>query len=156
MRQSTDDIKRLLETKGKLLPQAPIPVGSYRATIGSGKLLFISGQLPFSDGVLIYKGKLGKELTIVEGYAAAELCALNLLSHIAHPRQHYKLKQILKIEGFINCTAAFIEHAKVLDGASQLLSDTLADKAGHVRTVMGCNSLPLGAAVEIAAIVELE
>lgn len=150
------DIKQALEANGKFLPRAPNPVGNYRATIGVGKLLFISGQLPLRDGILIYKGQLGKDLTTEEGNAAAELCALNLLSHIANSLQQHKLRQIVKIEGFINCSASFIEHAEVLDGASQLLSNILMEKSGHVRTVTGCNSLPLGAAVEITAIAELE
>ncbi|MFK5914664.1 MAG: RidA family protein [Woeseiaceae bacterium] len=150
------DIKQILEDYGIILPQAPMPAGNYRATIEVGKLMFISGQLPFRDGKLIYKGQLGKELTIKEGNAAAELCALNLLSHMSNSLQQHKLKKIVKIEGFINCRESFTEHAEVLNGASDFLSKTLFEKAGHIRTVVGCNSLPLGAAIEIAAIVEFE
>lgn len=150
------EIEQILENDGIMLPQPPMPVGNYRATIDAGELIFISGQLPFKDGKLIYKGQVGKELTTEEGKAAAELCALNLLSHIANSLQQYKIKKIVKIEGFINCGESFTEHAEVLNGASDLLSKTLFEKAGHIRTVVGCSSLPLGAAVEIAAIVELE
>ena len=150
------DIKQILEDDGIILPQAPMPVGNYRATIDAGKLMFISGQLPLRDGKLIYKGQLGKQLTIEEGKAAAELCALNLLSHITNSLQQHNLKQIVKIEGFINCNESFTEHAEVLNGASDLLTKTLAEKAGHIRTVVGCSGLPLGATIEIAAIIELE
>lgn len=150
------DIKQILEDYGIILPQAPMPVGNYRATTGAGKLIFISGQLPFRDGKLIYKGQLGKELTTEEGKAEAELCALNLLSHIKSSLQQHELKKIVKIEGFINCSESFTEHAEVLNGASDLLSKALFEKAGHIRSVVGCSSLPLGAAIEIAAIAELE
>ena len=150
------NIEQVLEGYGITLPQAPMPVGNYQATINVGKLMFISGQLPFRDEQLIYKGQLGKELTTEDGKAAAELCALNLLSHLSNSLQQYKLKQIVKIEGFINCSESFTEHAEVLNGASDLLSKILLEKAGHIRTVVGCSSLPLGAAIEITAIAELE
>jgi len=150
------DIKQNIKDNGITLPQTPIAVGNYHATINAGKLMFISGQLPFKNGKLLYKGQLGKELTTEDGKAAAELCALNLLSQITNSLQQYKLKQIVKIEGFINCSESFSEHAIVLNGASDLLSKALLEKAGHIRTVIGCTSLPLGAAIEIAAIIELE
>lgn len=133
-----------------------MPVGNYQATIGVGKLMFISGQLPFRDGKLVYKGQLGKELTTEEGKAAAELCVLNILSHIASTVELHEIKKIVKIEGYINCSESFTEHAEVLNGASDLLSKILFDKAGHIRTVVGCSSLPLDAAIEISAIIELE
>jgi len=150
------NIKQALEDNKKVLPQAPIPIGNYQATVGTGKLIFISGQLPLRNGKLIYKGKLGKELTTEEGRTAAELCALNLLSHMKTTLKNHNLKQVVKIESFINASESFIEHAQVLDGASDLLFNILSDKAGHTRTVMGCTSLPLDAAIEIAAIIELE
>jgi len=110
------DIKHILEDHGITLPHAPMPIGNYRAVVNVGQLIFISGQLPIRDGKLMYKGQLGKELTIEEGKAAAELCALNLLSHLTNSLRQYKLKQIIKIEGFINCNESFTEHAEVLNG----------------------------------------
>jgi len=150
------DIKQNLKSNGIILPQTPAAAGNYIATTIAGNLMFISGQLPFRDGKLIYKGQLGKELTTEDGKAAAGLCALNLLSQITSSLKQYTLKQIVKIEGFINCSESFSEHATVLNGASDLLSKALLEKSGHIRTVMGCNSLPLGAAIEISAIIELE
>jgi len=138
------------------LPQAPMPVGNYQAAISTNKLVFISGQLPFKDGKLIYCGQLGKELTTEEGRQAAKMCALNILSHIANLTPLPKLKKIIKIEGFINSHPTFTEHADVLNGASDLLAGVLGEKAGHIRSVLGCSSLPMGASVEISAIVELE
>lgn len=150
------DLKHILIAQGLSLPQAPTPVGAYCATIQSGKLFFVSGQFPFKNGKLLYKGQLGKELTTEEGYKAAELCALNLLSQLNENLNEEKIKQIVKVEGFINCCKSFEEHAKVLDGATNLLANVLKEKVGHTRSVMGCNSLPHGAAVEITAIIELE
>jgi len=138
------------------LPQAPMPVGNYQATIAANNLVFISGQLPFKNGKLIYCGQLGKELTTEEGRQAAKMCALNILSHIANLAPLIKIKKVIKLEGFINSDSTFTEHAEVLNGASDLLAEVLGDRAGHIRTVLGCNSLPMGAAVEISAIVELK
>lgn len=149
-------MKKLSIDNELILPQAPAPVGNYRAAISTEKLLFISGQLPIKDNKLIFKGKLGKELTTDDGVKAAELCALNILSQISNSPHQNKLKRIIKIEGFINCTESFTDHARVLNGASDLLSNVLSDKEGHVRTAIGCSSLPLGAAIEISAIAELE
>jgi len=151
-----NEFSRHLRDNGIKLPRAPVPAGNYRATVELGNLLFISGQLPLRDGVLIYKGQLGNELTIDEGKAAAELCALNLLSQLAKAIKQGNFRQLVKLEGFINCTASFTEHAAVLDGASDLLSGILSEKAGHTRTVAGCASLPLGAAIELSAIVQLD
>jgi len=148
--------KQKLIAQGLSLPQAPTPVGSYMATITSEKLFYISGQLPFKDGELLYKGKIGKELTVESGYQAAKLCALNILSQIENNLQKTNFKRIIKIEGFINCCESFEFHAEVLNGASDLFSKLFPEKAGHVRTVMGCNSLPLNAAVEVAALIEIE
>ncbi len=149
------NIKQLVINNGYRLPQAPTPVGNYLATINAGNLLFISGQMPINNGELIYKGRLGDELNIEQGTKAAQLCALNLLSQIDSSIGARKLKSVVKIEGYINASESFTEHAAVLNGASDLLRKVLGDKSGHIRTVIGCSSLPMGAAVEIAAIVEV-
>ena len=138
------------------LPPPPMPVGNYTAAVEAGKLLYISGQLPIDSGALAYAGKLGKDLTIEQGQKASELCALNLLSQLSCYLRDRKIKQVIKVEGYINSSDSFTEHAKVLDGASDLLSKLLRSKAGHIRTVVGCSSLPLNAAVEISLIAELE
>tara|TARA_R110001583_G_C5558229_1_gene400954 strand:- start:286 stop:741 length:456 start_codon:yes stop_codon:yes gene_type:complete len=149
-------IRNLVENNGLVLPQAPMPVGNYVATLNAGNLLFISGQLPIINGELVYTGQLGKELTTQLGKMAAELCALNLLSQIENSLGTRKLKSVVKIEGYINARESFTDHAEVLNGASDLISTILTDKSGHIRTVVGCTSLPMNAAVEISAIVELE
>ena len=150
------ELKQRLNEKGMTLPQAPTPVGAYSATIQSGNYLYVSGQFPFKDGKLQYKGQLGKDLSTHEGYLAAELCALNLLSQIDANMKDNKLNQIVKLDGYINSSEWFEGHAKVLDGATNLLASVLDNKAGHARSVMGCTSLPYCAAVEITAVIELE
>lgn len=149
-------LKQALQENGLSLPQAPTPVGAYQATLQTGNIVYVSGQLPFKNGSILYKGQIGKNLTVREGYAAAELSALNLLSQLESHLNTNTLKQIIKIEGLINCDVMFEAHAEVLNGASNLLSTLLAERAGHVRTVMGCSSLPLNAAIELSAIIELE
>jgi enamine deaminase RidA (YjgF/YER057c/UK114 family) len=138
------------------LPNAPEPVGNYQATLLSGSLLYISGQLPIIDGKVIYKGQLGKTLTVEEGIKAAELCALNILSQIQQSTINQPLKQVVKVEGYINASESFEQHAQVLNGASDLFAKVLGESAGHIRTVVGCTSLPLGVPVEISIIAELE
>ncbi len=154
------NIRQLVSDAGLTLPQAPGPVGNYQATISTDNLLFISGQLPLSNGELIYTGALGQDLTAEEGKSAAELCALNLLSQLDQALEDRALedralKSIVKVEGYINACESFTEHAAVLNGASDLLFNVLGDKAGHIRTVIGCSSLPMNAAVEVSIIAEL-
>jgi len=150
------DIRKQLKVLGKSLPQPPQAVGNYKTFITTDKMAFISGQLPLIDGRVIYKGKIGNELNIEEGTQAAELCALNILSQIAELQKNHIFKQLIRIEGYINSGSTFTKHAKVLDGASDLFSSVLLKKAGHARSVMGCSSLPLNAAIEIVAAVEID
>lgn len=149
------DIKKQLKALSKTLPQPPQAVGNYTPFIIVDKIAFISGQLPLKDGRIIYQGKLGKELCIEEGKQAAELCALNILSQIVELEKKYIFKKLIKIDGCINSTPTFMQHANVLDGASDLFKSVLLKKAGHTRSVIGCSSLPLNAAVEIIAMVEV-
>ncbi|MBL4740308.1 MAG: RidA family protein [Sneathiella sp.] len=115
------NIRQAVESKGYILPQAPMPVGSYQATLYTDNFLYISGQLPVRNGELIYKGCLGKELTTDQGKAAAQLCALNFLSQLDGSLRDRKLKQVVKVEGYINASSSFTEHAEVLNGASDFL-----------------------------------
>ena len=145
-----------LDACGIRLPQAPQPVGNYRAISQTGNLLFVAGQLPIKNGKLIYQGKIGTTLTIEQGQAAAELCALNILSQLTTIPYPFRYRRIVKLEGFIHCPEGFTEHARVLDGASNLFARLDKDMTGHVRSVLGCNSLPLDAALEIAAIIAID
>jgi len=150
------DIKKQLKVLGMSLPQPPQAVGNYKTIITTDNMAFISGQLPLIDGRIIYKGKVGNELNIEEGKRAAELCALNILSQISELQKNHIFKQLIKIEGYINTSLTFTKHAIVLDGASDLFTSVLLKRAGHTRSVIGCSSLPLNAAIEIVATVEID
>ena len=138
------------------LPKAPQPVGAYVAFKKTGKLIFISGQLPIdSDGNPI-KGKIGKELSIEDGQKAAKFCAINILAQAkkAAGGDLDKIKGCIKITGFVNSTDDFIDQPKIINPASELISAVFGDSGKHARAAISANSLPLGVAVEIDAIFE--
>jgi enamine deaminase RidA (YjgF/YER057c/UK114 family) len=139
------------------LPNAPSPVGSYVAYKKINNLVYISGQVSFkSDGELI-KGKLGADLTIDQGKAAAEACAINILSQIkaACDGNLNKVINCIKLTGFVNSTDNFIDQPKVINGASELIAKVFEENGKHARAAISVNSLPLGAAVEVEAIFEI-
>tara|TARA_Y100001970_G_scaffold250835_1_gene323024 strand:+ start:531 stop:989 length:459 start_codon:yes stop_codon:yes gene_type:complete len=139
------------------LPKAPDPVGSYVAVAVAGDLIFISGQVSFNkDGKLI-KGKIGKELNIEQGQEAAKYCALNLLAQLkkACNGNLDKVKKCIKITGYVNSIDTFIDQPKVINGASDLISNVFGEKGKHARAAVSASSLPLGAAVEIEGIFQI-
>ena len=147
----------ILKENNIILPEAADPVGSYVAAKIIGKLLFISGQISIgSDGKLI-KGKLGKDLTVEDGYKAAERCALSIVSQVkkACGGDLSKIKECIKLTGFVNSTADFTDQPKVINGASDLIAKIFSEKGMHTRAAVSTNSLPLGVAVEVDAIFEL-
>jgi|TARA_B100002052_G_C15757631_1_gene540790 enamine deaminase RidA (YjgF/YER057c/UK114 family) len=139
------------------LPVAPDPVGSYVASKKVGNLLYISGQISIDkDGNLI-KGKLGKDYTIEEGYEAAIRCALSI---VAQAKKYLnndleKIKSCVKLTGFVNSTDDFVDQPKVINGASDTIVKIFENAGMHTRAAVSTNSLPLGVAVEIDAIFEL-
>ena len=141
-----------------ILPTAPDPVGAYVAYKKVGKLLFISGQLPIDlDGKMI-KGKIGKNLTLEDGQKASKLCVINILAQAkkAMDGDLKKIKNCIKITGFVNSSDDFIDQPKVINPASETLSTIFEDNGKHARAAVSTNSLPLGVAVEIDAIFEIE
>ena len=138
------------------LPVAPDPVGAYVAFKKTGKLIFISGQLPIAKDGRPIKGKIGKELSLEDGQQAAKFCAINILAQAkkAVGGDLDKIKGCIKITGFVNSTDEFIDQPKVLNPASELLSAVFDDTGKHARVAISANSLPLGVAVEIDAIFE--
>tara|TARA_B100000700_G_scaffold25645_1_gene24745 strand:- start:2063 stop:2521 length:459 start_codon:yes stop_codon:yes gene_type:complete len=139
------------------LPKAPDPVGSYVAVAVAGDLIFISGQVSFNkDGKLI-KGKIGKELNTEQGQEAAKYCALNLLAQLkkACNGNLDKVKKCIKITGYVNSIDTFIDQPKVINGASDLISNVFGEKGKHARAAVSASSLPLGAAVEIEGIFQI-
>ena len=140
-----------------VLPKAPNPVGSYLATKIVGKLLFISGQISINDKGELIKGKLGKELNTEAGYNAAKRCGLSIIAQAkkACSDDLNRIKSCIKLTGFVNSTDNFIEQPKVINGASDLIASVFGDSGMHTRAAVSTNSLPLGVAVEVDAIFEL-
>ena len=139
------------------LPEAADPVGSYIATKIVGKLLYISGQISINNKGQLIKGKLGKELTTQEGYEAAKRCALSIIAQTKKACQNdlNKIKSCVKLTGFVNSINDFTEQPKVINGASDLIALVFGDSGMHTRAAVSTNSLPLGVAVEVDAIFEL-
>ena len=139
------------------LPNAADPVGSYVATKVVGKLLYISGQISIdADGKLI-KGKVGKDLTLEQGYQAAIRCALSIVAQSKKVTDGdlSKIKTCVKLTGFVNSIDTFTDQPKVINGASDTISKIFGDAGMHTRAAVSVNSLPLGVAVEVDAIFEL-
>ena len=139
------------------LPKAANPVGSYLANKIAGKILFISGQISISENGELIKGKLGKELSTEEGYKAAKRCALSIVAQAkkACDGELTKIKSCIKLTGFVNSSDDFIEQPKVINGASDLIVSIFGEAGMHTRAAVSTNSLPLGVAVEVDAIFEL-
>jgi enamine deaminase RidA (YjgF/YER057c/UK114 family) len=150
-------IEARLKELGIDLPQASAPVANYVPFTVSGKLVVVSGQVSVRDGKPEFVGKLGREISIADGRQAARLCALNILAHlqIACGGDLDRVKRVLRLGGFVNCTADFTDMPQVVNGASDLMVEVFGDAGRHARAAVGVNSLPLGVAVEVEAMFEL-
>lgn len=149
-----------LETRlaelGLTLPDAPAPAANYVPWVIVGNQVYVSGQISQSKGGLI-RGKLGADLSTEQGAEAARTCALSLLAQLraAVDGDLSRLKRVVKLVGFVNCTQDFTDQPKVINGASDLLVELLGEIGRHARSAVGAPSLPLGVAVEIEAIFEI-
>ena len=150
------DINAKLIDKGIVLPDAPPPAANYIPFVKIDKLVFISGQVSQNENGFI-KGVLGKDLNVEEGYDAARQCAVSLLAQLkmAVNGDLNKVTKVVKLGGFVNSAPDFTEQPSVINGASDLLVELLGEKGRHARTAVGAN-LPLGVAVEIDGIFEVE
>ena len=139
------------------IPKAPDPVGAYVAYKQVNKLIFISGQLPINNKGEIIKGKIGKDLNLEDGKKASKLGVITILAQVKQALNNdlNKVKSCIKITGYVNSTDDFIDQPKVINPASEALSTIFGDKGKHARAAVSTNSLPLGAAVEIDAIFEI-
>ena len=151
-------INKKIEELKIILPEAKAPVGSYVATKIVGKFLYISGQISIDEKGELIKGKIGKELTTVQGYAAAKRCGLSIVSQVKNACNGdlSKVKSCIKLTGFVNSTDDFNEQPKVINGASDLISLIFGESGMHTRAAVSANSLPLGVSVEVDAIFELK
>ncbi|MBD8619221.1 RidA family protein [Sphingomonas sp. CFBP 13728] len=151
----TDRIDRKLEELGLTLPQAAAPVASYVPTVLANGMLHISGQLPFKDGALV-TGRVGDGVSLEDAQEAAKLCALMLVAQMkAALGTLGRVERIVKLGVFVNSTGDFTDQAKVANGASDLMVALFGDAGKHARAAVGVPVLPLGAAVEIDAIVQV-
>ena len=139
------------------LPEPKDPVGSYVASKKIGNLIYISGQISINEKGILIKGKVGKELDINQGYEAAKRCGLAIISQIkkACNDDLSKVKSCVKLTGYVNSTDDFLDQPKVINGASEIITKVFEDKGLHTRAAVSSNSLPLGVAVEVDAIFEI-
>ena len=151
---SFDDKIKELKIK---LPEAKAPVGNYVATKIIGNLLYISGQISIDENGKLIKGKVGLDLNTEKAYQAARRCALSIISQAkqACGGNLLKIKNCIKLTGFVNSTDKFTEQPKVINGASDLIAEIFGEAGMHTRAAVSTDSLPLGVAVEIDAIFEL-
>ena len=151
-------IENKLKELNITLPNAANPVGSYVAYKKVSKLLYISGQLPIDVNGKMIKGKIGKDLTLEDGQKASRLCVANILAQTkkALDGDLNKVKNCVKITGYVNSSDDFIDQPKVINPASEALSAVFGEKGKHSRAAISANSLPLGVAVEIDSIFEIE
>ena len=140
-----------------ILPEPKAPVGAYVATKIVGNLLFISGQISIDENNNLIKGKVGRELTLEQGYNAAQRCGLSLLAHAkkACNNDLSNIKACIKLTGYVNSTEEFTEQPKVINGSSDVIVKILGKIGEHTRAAVSVNSLPLGVAVEIDGIFEV-
>jgi enamine deaminase RidA (YjgF/YER057c/UK114 family) len=146
-----------LAALGIVLPVPAAPQANYIPTTRSGGLVFVSGQVSIAPGGKAHVGKVGAALSVEQGREAARVAAINVLAALkAALGDLEKVKRIVKLVGFVNCTADFTDTPKVVNGASDLLVEVLGDRGRHARSSIGVNALPAGVAVEVEVIVEAE
>ena len=138
-------------------PEAPAPKGWYVPVVRSGSLVFVSGQLPLRGGRVAVTGALGGGVSLDEGRSAARLCMLNVLAALeGNGVPLASIRRAVKVTGFVRSAPDFTEQPQVLNAASELLTDVFGEAGRHARAAVGVAALPLGAAVEIEAIFEVE
>ena len=150
-------IEELLKQNNIKLPDPKDPVGSYVASRVIGKFLFISGQISIDEKGNLIKGKIGKDLDTNQGYEAAKRCGLAIISQVkkACDNDLSKVKSCIKLTGYVNSTDNFIDQPKVINGASEIIAKIFDNKGLHTRAAVSSNSLPLGVAVEVDAVFEI-
>ena len=151
------DLAEKLQSLGFELPSAAAPAANYVQYVVSGSHIYVSGQIPFLNGEKMHVGVVGDDLSIEDGAAAAQACALNILAqaHAAVYGDWSKIKRLVKLGGFVNSTPDFTDQPEVINGASNLMVDVMGDKGRHARFAVSAASLPRGVAVEIDAIFEI-
>ena len=143
-------VEERLKELGLELPPCPVPVAAYVPAAEAGSFVFASGQTAIVDGVLQYKGKLGKDVSVEEGYQSARIAGLRVISELkAILGDLDRIERIVKVTGYVNGTPDFADQPKVVNGASELFREVFGEKGEHSRVAVGAGSLPDGASVEI-------
>ena len=146
-------IEAKLAELGLTLPAAAAPVAAYVPVVIAGGLAYVSGQVSFVGGTLV-KGRLGEDVSLEQGIAAAQGCGLMILAQLkAALGSLDRVERVVKLGAFVNCTADFTDQPKVANGASELMVAVFGEAGKHARAAVGAPSLPLGVAVEVDAIV---
>ncbi len=149
--------EKKLADMGINLPPAPNPLAAYVPAVKVGGYVFTSGQIPLVNGQLEYKGKLGAEISVEQGYQAARVCALNCLSVIkAQIGSLDNIEKIVKVVGFVNSAPGFNQQPQVVNGASELFGEIFGEAGKHARSAVGVNELPIDAAVEVEVIAKIK
>jgi len=150
------DVEQKLKVLGLELPAAPPPIANYVGAVQSGDLVFVSGHGPVKDGKLTYRGKLGREFSVAEGYEAARLVILNSLASLRDAIGDLdRVRRVIKLFGMVNSTPDFLRQPEVINGASDLLVAVFGDRGRHARSAVGMAALPFDIAVEIEMIVQV-
>jgi enamine deaminase RidA (YjgF/YER057c/UK114 family) len=147
-------IKQRLKELDITLPQAAAPVAAYVPTVLANGLLHVSGQLPFREGQVV-TGRLGEDVEVATGQAAARLCGLMLLAQVEAAVGLDRVERVVKLGVFVNSAAAFTQQPEVANGASELMQDVFGDAGRHARAAVGVPTLPRGAAVEVDAVFQV-
>lgn len=150
-------VEERLVASGIVIPDVPVPLAAYVPGVVSGNLIHTSGQLPMVKGALAFKGKLGQDASVEDGYAAAKQCAVNCLGVVkALIGDLDRVKRVVKVVGFVNSTPDFEAQPKVINGASELLQLAFGENGAHARSAVGVAALPLGAMCEVEIVVEFQ
>ena len=142
---------------GITIPETVAPVANYVGHVITGNLIFVSGQVPIEGGEVRYVGKVGADLSVDFGQAAARLCAINIIAQLksACGGDLDRIERVIKLTGFVNSTPEFTQQPQVINGASDLMVEVFGDKGRHARAAVSAGTLPLGVAVEVEAIAEM-
>ena len=150
-------IEERLKEIGLSLPEAVKPVAEYIPAKLVGSLVYCSGQGPVKDGKMVFLGRVGKEVTIEEGYQAAQICALNCLAAIKTAIGSLdRIDEIVSLRGFVNSDLDFFRQPEVINGASELMVKIFGEKGKHARCALGVSSLPFNTSVELEMVVSIK
>ena len=152
------EVDARLAELGIEVPEAAAAVANYVGYVRSGNLVFVSGQVPLVDGAFKFQGKVGAEFSVEEGQEAARICAINIIAQLkaACGGDLDRVRRIVKLGGFVNSTPEFADQPKVINGASDLMVAVFGDAGRHSRAAVSAGALPLGVAVEVDAVAEIE